>query len=366
MTHTPTDLLPCPFCGNIPDGDSHYINQGTKWGGILCCIEGPDVRTDYKPWPHFKTEAIAAWNTRAIDPQITDALSPADNAYYERNQVVAALAKVFPSGIAKTAIDGWDEAWHNCVYIDLPTGQVSWHYHNREAHLFEGLPKYKDSWDGHDTPEKYRRLNTLARTPDPQITAQLDALTLSNKRMRNALILVSDTLCYFRDVGMDGNIAAAGIELIRTALAADSSAVQLCTEDKATSYTNDLAATGASAVQVKEMPENVSCTELTKGDDHIGDTNKMVLDDWLPMESAPKNGDLIDIFVKGKNYSTGVYFEERFADCCWEKESSKEGWYSPELNHQCGAFIELEHKLTVTHWRPVPKPPQAMKGGSNE
>lgn len=86
----------------------------------------------------------------------------ADAAYEERNRVVSALAKCFPSGVGKTAIEGWDEAWHNCVYIDLPTGQASWHFHDREAHLFEGLPKYEKPWDGHSTPEKYRRLESLS------------------------------------------------------------------------------------------------------------------------------------------------------------------------------------------------------------
>lgn len=84
-----------------------------------------------------------------------------DDAYRERNQVVAALAKLFPSGIAKTAIDGWDAEWHGCVYIDLPTGQVSWHYHDSQGDLFAGLPPYSKPWDGHDTAEKYRRLSLL-------------------------------------------------------------------------------------------------------------------------------------------------------------------------------------------------------------
>ena len=62
-----------------------------------------------------------------------------DDAYLERNRVVAALAKLFPSGIERTAIEGWSEDWHSCVYIDLPTGQVSWHYHDSHAFLFAGL-----------------------------------------------------------------------------------------------------------------------------------------------------------------------------------------------------------------------------------
>ncbi len=84
-----------------------------------------------------------------------------DEAYHERNQVVAALARLFPSGIARTNIPGWEPEWHGCVYIDLPTGQVSWHYHDREASLFADLPPYGKPWDGHDTPEKYRRLASV-------------------------------------------------------------------------------------------------------------------------------------------------------------------------------------------------------------
>lgn len=84
-----------------------------------------------------------------------------DAAYLERNQVVAALAKCFPSGVARTAIEGWSEDWHGCVYIDLPTGQASWHFHDSHAYLFDSLPPYTGTWDGHDTPEKYARLAKL-------------------------------------------------------------------------------------------------------------------------------------------------------------------------------------------------------------
>lgn len=93
--------------------------------------------------------------------------SQMDEAYAERNQLVAALSKLFPAGQKKTAIEGWDEAWHNCVYIDLPTGQVSWHIHDREMAQFEHLPPYVGEWDGHDTPEKYRRLSALNPSPAP-------------------------------------------------------------------------------------------------------------------------------------------------------------------------------------------------------
>jgi len=84
-----------------------------------------------------------------------------DGAYHERNQVVAALSKLFPAGVTRTDIPGWDTAWHGCVFIDLPTGQVSWHFHDREAALFSHLPAYTKAWDGHDTQTKYERVAAL-------------------------------------------------------------------------------------------------------------------------------------------------------------------------------------------------------------
>lgn len=87
-----------------------------------------------------------------------------DAAYFERNQCVALIARMALAlghdvAVTKTVIDGWSEDWHGCIYIELPTGQVSWHFHDSQAYLFEGLPSVPAVWDGHDTPEKYRRVN---------------------------------------------------------------------------------------------------------------------------------------------------------------------------------------------------------------
>ena len=92
-----------------------------------------------------------------------------DDAYEERNRVVAALARAAVQiGLkairTRTAIEGWSEDWHGCVYIDLPTGQVSWHYHDSHAGLFDWLPEGEMEWDGHDTSEKYRRVDIFSRT----------------------------------------------------------------------------------------------------------------------------------------------------------------------------------------------------------
>lgn len=109
-------------------------------------------------WEDVKPQARAVLTAAGVP-----ALIAARNAAYtERNQVVAALARLFPSGVRPAPdCDGEAEPWH-IVYINLPTGQASWHYPESDAHLFAGLPPYGGAWDGHATEEKYRRLAALA------------------------------------------------------------------------------------------------------------------------------------------------------------------------------------------------------------
>jgi hypothetical protein len=62
-----TGLKPCPFCGETPDIDGTWTfqcNQGDKWGYVVCCCHGPEVRTSYGPVESWRDAAIAAWNER--------------------------------------------------------------------------------------------------------------------------------------------------------------------------------------------------------------------------------------------------------------------------------------------------------------
>jgi Protein of unknown function (DUF550) len=88
-------------------------------------------------------------------------------AYTERNRLVAFLASVFPSVVhtPETGPDMPPSALHT-VYVQTPAGQMSWHFMERDAHLFAHLPRAKDGgalWDGHTTEEKHRRLARLPR-----------------------------------------------------------------------------------------------------------------------------------------------------------------------------------------------------------
>lgn len=92
-----------------------------------------------------------------------------DGVYTERNRCAALAARMALALGCEAGIGVPDNAtkdWAECLYIDLPTGQVSWHFHQRERGLFDGLPTYAKPWDEHDTEEKYRRVTASFRGTD--------------------------------------------------------------------------------------------------------------------------------------------------------------------------------------------------------
>jgi len=125
-----------------------------------------------------------------------------DGAYSERNRLVAALSKLFPSWIEWHSEEDttWDNDWRNIVYINLPTGQVSWHIQDGEIDHFQHLTKkVGSSWDGHTTDEKYKRLSALAEKKIPYLEALLDA-------QRGRILDLTQRIHYAKEVyiGMDG------------------------------------------------------------------------------------------------------------------------------------------------------------------
>jgi hypothetical protein len=104
-----------------------------------------------------------------------------DNAYHERNMLVAALSRLFPASLERHPDDDteWDDDWRWIVFIELPNGVdwdkekgrftgaryhvASWHIHDSELGLFDHLPRLSGrfKWDGHTTEEKYERLKLI-------------------------------------------------------------------------------------------------------------------------------------------------------------------------------------------------------------
>lgn len=107
------------------------------------------------------TEKEGSMVTDYFLDRIEDLTEAKNKAYSERNQLIVLLTALYPSGIKRTDIPGWLEEWKNCVYIDTPTGQMSWHYHDKDKELFQHLPPYEKEWDGHTTEQKYQRFKKL-------------------------------------------------------------------------------------------------------------------------------------------------------------------------------------------------------------
>jgi hypothetical protein len=86
-----------------------------------------------------------------------------DNAYAERDKCVSLIARMalalgYKAGIGRHVGEEWEDDWRNIVFVEIPSGQLSWHIHDSELPWFSFLPHYEKPWDGHTTEEKYQRV----------------------------------------------------------------------------------------------------------------------------------------------------------------------------------------------------------------
>lgn len=96
-------------------------------------------------------------------PAVEETERAKNQAYTERDQLVAAISKCFPSHLCRHPDSDieWEDDWRWIVCIHLPTGQATWHIHESELPWFSHLERKSNHWDGHSTEEKYRRLAAL-------------------------------------------------------------------------------------------------------------------------------------------------------------------------------------------------------------
>ena len=94
-----SELKPCPFCSE--QCATLAINQGDKWAHYEpSCLE---VRTGYdlSDDAAWRAEAIAAWNTRASDAEITR-LTEALRAAEEREKALREALDCLPKHLTRT------------------------------------------------------------------------------------------------------------------------------------------------------------------------------------------------------------------------------------------------------------------------
>lgn len=97
-----------------------------------------------------------------LETQLAAAEEGKSQAYRERNMLVAALSRLYPSYLMQHPDDPvWDRDWRWIVCIEAPVGQLTWHLHDSHLPMFNHLPEKANNWDGHSTEEKYARLAKL-------------------------------------------------------------------------------------------------------------------------------------------------------------------------------------------------------------
>lgn len=132
------------------------------WGAL-----NDQVRAKWLAAAQYAMEAASHVTPAFLE--LEDIRAQKDNAYAERNKVLVLLASMAMRlgcrvgvGQHDHADTAWEFDWRTILFIDLPSGQASWHFHDSETHLLDGLPRYPDTWDGHSTPEKYERVLAAA------------------------------------------------------------------------------------------------------------------------------------------------------------------------------------------------------------
>ena len=92
-----------------------------------------------------------------------------DLAYWERNQLVAALSKMCPSHLCRHEDSDaeWENDWRNIVCVHTPADQITWHIHDSELPYFEHLHYSDNHYDGHSNEEKYIRLSQIFKQMTP-------------------------------------------------------------------------------------------------------------------------------------------------------------------------------------------------------
>ncbi len=143
----------CPECnGKCCRDELGYkiVHMAAECYEHICdlCYDG----TDYN---------ISLFEFRDLKDQIKKLKSEKDGAYSERNKLVSLISKIFPSSLGRheDSDTSWNDDWRWIVYVNIPTGQCSWHIHDDDLPMFSHLKRENVKWDGHTTEEKYDRIS---------------------------------------------------------------------------------------------------------------------------------------------------------------------------------------------------------------
>ena len=167
------------------------VAHSSSAGQSVDCRDFYELMQKYRHWPvedqagtlrayqaviDYVQSLFPASQQQAVE-RCVKAEEQKDGAYAERDRLVCALSKLFPASLERhpDSDTTWDNDWRWIVFIDLPTGQATWHIHDSELAWFNHLPRFTGKvWDGHTTPEKYARLAALSASPSTQISSDIN------------------------------------------------------------------------------------------------------------------------------------------------------------------------------------------------
>lgn len=81
--------------------------------------------------------------------------------------------------------------------------------------------------------------------------------------------------------------------------------------------------------------------------------------EWQPIESAPKDGTKVDLWLEfyASPASMGMSDSFRMPECYYATIEGKTGWFHLDGMKQNQLFDEYEY---ITHWMPLPEPPKEI------
>ena len=103
-----------------------------------------------------------------VMPDMTKPLQSKEEVYEDRNLLAQAALRMAKSLNYRVRIKDYDSEWP-IVYIELPTGQISYHIAKKDLY-FKEEPSFLE-WDGHDREERKERILSYIRYKDIPITA---------------------------------------------------------------------------------------------------------------------------------------------------------------------------------------------------
>lgn len=152
-----SELKPCPFCGSEAECNKWW--SATIAGKYATVCKKCSCGTDYY---YTESEAIEAWNTRAVSGDTSDGYHTFDELYYHRTALFACLVASQPRQMAFKSWKHADGTMYDGMFIAgiyTSRGWCTYHCESEWWPLFDCSEReLAPEWDGHTPSDAIHRL----------------------------------------------------------------------------------------------------------------------------------------------------------------------------------------------------------------